>query len=383
MQNKRTILFLTGKYTTDVADAICERLAKSNENMGIVVNQRELESNFEIFVLDKLFPLDSKIRRGMRNAYLRYKDSMPDKKIVQAIGFKNNNALHNHIFNAITRYTPDLVVVTSDTVLNPTLSSIHKLGKNTKVVVICDSFVLDKRLINRNVDYYFVDNFDIRNQLIEGGIGEDRIEIAAIPLKRAANDKLNKEEAINKMGLDANKKTVLVSCGNDGDDRFKKVITALSDANLNANIIVACSKNVTLLNLARNKGLIAYNEGINMHVALTACDLLITKSNVTLIAEAINKKKLVFGILPSTKKETIQLDYLSTDTIVKIDNEENLIKKVTDYIGDLETGAETEYEEIFKLLNEREYVESTQIIADKLLAMVDRERDFLVKSQNT
>jgi hypothetical protein len=379
MQNKKTVLFITGKYTREVADAVSERLNEivGTKGCGIVVNQRELTTTFNKYFVDKIFPFENKARRFLRNLYLRIKEKSLNKKPIQTIGFKKMKSLHKHTLNVINRYNPDLVAVTSSAVLEPTLSAIHKQGRNTKVVVICDGFVLDNRLINRNVDYYFVDNFDMRNKLIEGGISEDRIEITPLPLKKSAIDDISKEEARKKMGIEGDKKIVLVSTGIDGDDRFKKVIEALADAQINANIIIACGKNVSLINLARNKGLIAYNDGIKIHIALSGCDLLITKPISTLIAEAIYRNKLVFGMLPANRNEAVQLDYLATDTIVKIADEKQLIEKVIDYIGDLEAGNETKYAEIFNLLEGKEHIDSAVLIAEKLLNMVIVEEDFI------
>lgn len=368
MQNKRTILFLTGKYSTDIAEAVLERVATSNDNLGIVVNQRELESSFKINFLNKIFPLNSRVRRNVRNVDLSIKDTLSNKKIVQAIGYKSHNVLHRHIYNVLNRYSPDLVCVTSAAVMIPTLSAIHKQGKNTKVVAICDNFVLDERMINRNVDYYYLDNFDMRNKLILGGISEEKIEITPLPLKKKALDLVTKEDAVKKMGLDEHKKNVLIYTG--GDERFKGVINALSSSQISANVIFACDNNVQLLNMARNKGFMAHNEGINIHLAISAADLVITIPESTLIAESIYKKKLVFGLLPLTPKDVMVLDYLSTDTIVKIENEKSLVEKTATYISDLETGSWTGYEEIFKLMESKEFVDSSEVISKSLVDMI-------------
>ncbi|HOO22983.1 MAG TPA: hypothetical protein PKY53_04805 [Clostridia bacterium] len=371
MQNKRTILFLTGKYSSDVAEAVNERVSQSNDNLGIIVNQRELESTFMNFI-DKVVPVNSKLRRLVRGAILTVKDTLSDKKITQTIGFKNANVLHSHIYNVLNRYTPDVVAVTSSEVLVPALSAIHKTGKNTKVVAICDNFVLDEKMLNRNVDRFFVDNFDIRNKLIAGGIAEDKIEITPLALKRSAQEEITKEDAVKKLGLDESKKTILIntSC----DDRFKTLINALSEAHINANVVVACQSNVNLLNLARDKGFNAYNEGINIHAAISASDLVITRPEPTFIAECVYKKKLIFGVLPLTPKEGNTLDYLGTDTIVKIENEKELVEKASSYISDLEAGSYTGYEEIFSLLEQKEFVDSAQRISDFLIGLCINER---------
>jgi hypothetical protein len=379
MQNKRTILFLTGKYSTDVAKALLERVEESKDNLGIIVNQRELESAFKVHFLDKIFPLDSKLRRATRNFNKALKGSTANKKMAQAIGFKSSNVLHSNIYNVLNRYTPDIVVVTSPHVITATLSAIHKQGKNTKVVAVCDNFVLDEQMINVNIDYFFVDNFDMRNKLTYGGINEEKIEITPFPLTKGASEIVTKEDALKKIGLDEHKKTVLVNTG--GDDRFKGVITLIAAANINANVIVACSNNAQLLNLARNKGFTAYNEGINIHTAILASDLVVTSPNPAFIAESILKKKLIFGLLPLSKQEEMVLDYLSTDIIVKIEDEKCLVEKTETFISDLETGAETGYEEIYKLLESREVIDSSKLICDALIDMIVKDKEFL-KSTN-
>lgn len=377
MLNKKTILFLTGKYDSSVAEAIYELLVRSPENLPIIINQRELENGFKIHVLDKLLPLSSGVRRFARNIHLMLKDAAPDKKSVQTISFKPAKIFDKHIYNAINRYTPDLVAVTSDVVLEPTLNAIYKTGRNTKVMVIGEGFLLSRRMINRNVDFYFVDNFDMRNRLIEGGIGSDRIEIAPLPLKLSAMENISKEDAGKKMALDPDKKTVFIHCG--GLDKFAKAINALALAGLNANIIVACGKNVKLLNLARNKGLIAYNESLNVHVAVSAADLVISNADAPIIAEAAAKKKLVFGIYPVSRKDNLQLEYLSTDAIVKIADEKELVAKTAEFISDRETGSETAYEDIYKALAEREAFHSAKVISDKIIEIIDRENSLKEK----
>jgi len=180
------------------------------------------------------------------------------------------------------------------------------------------------------------------------------------------------------MGLDEHKKTALIYTG--GDDRFKTIISELSLASINANIIVASDKNVQLLNLARSKGFIAYNEGINIHTAIASSDLVITRPEPTIIAQSIYQKKLVFGINPMSSQEERALDYLSTDTIVKIDDAKSLVEKTATFISDLETGSETGYEEIYALLESREFVDSSQLICDKLIEMIVLEQELLAST---
>lgn len=335
MQNKKTVLFFTDRYRTEVAENILNEYADNGSVLGLIVTRKEVSNPIVNATIDKLLPDDSGFRYALRNKRLLFA-SLKSKRIPsQNTTFSKRDRRQARILNAINRYNPDVVAVTTHTLLADVLAAVEKYGQSVKVVVIAEEFVLDKRLIQRNVDYYFVDNYDMRTVLSEGGIPDDRIEIASLPIAKEYFENNDREKALKKFALEGDRPVVLVSSSAVGDSRFKKVLEAIKNADLNADFIIACGKNRPLLTAARELGFSSYNEGIDMNAALNACDLLISRPTTMLMGAAIVKNKPVYALLPNGKTEEANLDYLALDAVTKIKDLPDLIFKTEQFLNGL------------------------------------------------
>ena len=335
MLKKKTVLFFTGRYNTAVAENILKELRSDPSAVGVIVTKKELENHILNGIVDKLIPEESKMRYLIRNKRLAMGSINSRRTPSQKTIFNPRSPLQRHILNALERYNPGVVAVTNYALLADVLASLDKYGKNVKTVVISEEFVLDKRLIQRSVDYYFVDNFDMRNDLAECGIPDDKISIVSIPVAREFFEKNDREEALKKFALDGHKPVILVSASALGDGRFIKVVEKLKEGDFDVDYIVACGKNRTFLNAARDLGFSAYNEGVDVNAALNACDLVIARPTTMLLAESLVKKKPVIALLPNGKVEEENLEYLATENVTKVDGIEKLNAAVKKFLDGL------------------------------------------------
>lgn len=345
MQNKKTLLFFTDRYNTAVAENIIKEYSGDNSVLGVIITRKEL-ANFVVNAMWELvLPDESKARNFIHNKRIAL-GTLNSKRIPpQNTTFSHRDRRQKRILNALHRYNPDVVAVTTHTVLFDVLSAVERYGQGVKVVVIGEEFVLDRRLIQRNVDYYFVDNYDMRNLLAEGGIPDEKIEIASLPIGKEYFERNNREEAVKKFALDDMKPTILISASTYGDSRFKKVLEEIKKEQFDTNIVVACGKDRALLNVARELEFTAYNEGIDMNAALNACDILVARPTTMLMGAAIVKSKSVLALLPSGVTESANLKYLSIDSVTKIDDTETLILRLRDFINEFYDKQSAEYEE--------------------------------------
>ena len=335
MLKKKTVLFFTGRYNTAVAENILKELRSDPSAVGVIVTKKELENHILNGIVDKLIPEESKMRYLIRNKRLAMGSINSRRTPSQKTIFNPRSPLQRRILNALERYNPGVVAVTNYALLADVLASLDKYGKNVKTVVISEEFVLDKRLIQRSVDYYFVDNFDMRNDLAECGIPDDKISIVSIPVAREFFEKNDREEALKKFALDGHKPVILVSASALGDGRFIKVVEKLKEGDFDVDYIVACGKNRTFLNAARDLGFSAYNEGVDVNAALNACDLVIARPTTMLLAESLVKKKPVIALLPNGKVEEENLEYLATENVTKVDGIEKLNAAVKKFLDGL------------------------------------------------
>ncbi|MFA6866916.1 MAG: hypothetical protein WCR54_05305 [Clostridia bacterium] len=371
MRCKKTILILSGKYNKEVGESIKEVFNQNKTCLAIDVNHRELENGFKSKFLDVIFPLDSTFRRKWRKLYRKILAMFHDRN--KKLNLKKTKLLgiNRKTKNALNRYNPDILVVTSTPLLTPAILAVQRSEIPVKLCVVGDSFVIHQKMINNNVDYYFVDNYDLRTKLVENNIVEEKIFIAPLPLTQKAFEEISVEDAYKKLALNDDKKTILINTGSDGDDCFIEVVNQIAKATLQANIIVACGKNTALMTIVKNNGFFAYNDTINMEMAISASDLIISCSDNKVIAQSLLKQKLVFGIFPNGKKEELELDYLSTDSIVRITDTQDLIEKTVNYLTDIEAGNSTDYDSILELLRDKENENGAKIICNKLMEIIE------------
>lgn len=364
MLGKKTVIFFTDRYNTAVAENIRAELPK--DAVSVIVTKKELGSFVYNALKDKSIPEKTAFRAFLRNLRQKILAYNFDKTIRQKIVYRKTNGVQRHVLNVLYRFEPDLVVVTGETILGDVLAGIDARGK-IKCVVAGEEFVLDKRIIHRNADYYFVDNFDMREKLVRSGVPESKIEITPLPVGRKFFDGAAPDELRKKFFL-SEKPVILVACSVMADGRFRKVLSALAACGIAADFLVACGKNRDFLNFAKDLGFAAYNETLDMNEALNVCDLAIARPTTMFLAEAMAKKKPIFSLFPNGKIERANLGYLSLDRITDVKDIPTLCRKTAEFVENL-TAREGE-----STIPEERSAEETSAkrIADKLLELIER-----------
>ncbi|NCA93010.1 hypothetical protein EOM82_07215, partial [bacterium] len=356
MYNKKTAIFFTDTYKNSVANVLKSEFVKKNDRVGIIVAKKEVESLVANNLIDRIIPADTSFRYKIKNLTLPLINKNSDKVVKKSIPFMNvNNGKEKRIANVLSRYNPEVVVVTDHSLLHSCISAVNSQGNGAKVVVAYDEFTLDKRIVNKNVDLYFVDNMEIKQALIAEGIAEEKIEITDLPIENKFFATIEYGAAAKKLNIDTSKKTLLFCASYIGDERFFKLIDAVSEARFDANIVFACGKNRKFLAMAREKNFIAFNESLDMNFALTAADLVIMRPTTILMQEAISKNKKVFSIFPIDKIEENNQNYLAVDKIAKYSDIPSLIAAIRNFLDDT---AEREAEVIEKITIDEEKEDS-------------------------
>jgi len=330
MLNKRTILFFTDTYNKTVAENVAEEIADDNDAVAVIVTKKELKSAASNYIVKKLFPEGSARRLSAYNTRVRFKSVNMEKKPRKKLALPAHKNIRKRILNALHRYNPSVVAVTDYSVMKDLFEAIDKYGKEIKVAVIPDEYILDKRLINSMVNYYFVDNLDMRNALVDNGVPDEKVVICGLPVGREFLTRKT-EGAKVKFALTDGIPTLLVSASRAGDWRFRKVLETIKNADLDMNVIAACGKSRKFLNYARSLGFNAYADGIDMNAALDACDAVVTRPTTLLMAEAIAKGKDVYALYPEGKMEKATLDYLGIDSVTKVDDLDGLVKNLKEF----------------------------------------------------
>lgn len=311
------------------------------------------------------FKEESKIRKVYDKVKEYRKTSKIDKLAPQKVSFNIKSPVHRRVQNVFLRYNPDIVIAMTPSILIPTLAVREKLKVETKVVVVIDEFCLDKQMVNPLVDMYFVDNHDIKDELVQNKIDDENITITSIPVRSKIQKQLSREDALKVFDFE-DKPTVMLVASQYGDERFKKVISALSDEKFDINLIVACGYNRRLLAYVREKtNFVGLNEGIDINAGYCCSDIIVARPTAMVLAEALYKKKLVFSIYPSGEMEKRTHEYLGLDLIIKMDNEQKVIERIKEYLDNKDN-----FEATRRIVENAVEGEPVEKIAKKLYEML-------------
>lgn len=365
MRGKNTIIILTDNSSRNTSAAIKEAIRDNKDVLVIIIAENELEGYLRNSLFNFLFKEESKIR-GYYDRFKEFRKATKMNKLAsQKVSFNIKSPVHRRVQNVFLRYTPDIVIAMTPKVLAPSLAVRDKLRMKTKIVAVIDEFSLDKQMVHRAVDYYFVDNDNIKKELIEHGVSEQVVQVNYIPIRSHIKKEITREEALKMFDFE-DRLTILIVASQFGDERFKKVVAALYDKRYDANVIVACGYNRRMLAYVREKtNFLGLNEGININAGYSCADIIIARPTATVLMEAIYKKKLIFAIHPSGEMEKRAINFLNQHLLIKAENETELMEQLDKFMEDNDSYIGIEEE--VKMFVEQE---PTELLVNKLYELM-------------
>lgn len=128
-----------------------------------------------------------------------------------------NKKMANKLHNLFREYLPDLVIST-----HPFASQMTSYLKETNktdcklATVLTDFASHDQWLVGKEYcDLYFVSNENMKHELLEAQIPENKIHVTGIPISERFSENYNKDEIFKTFNLNPNKKTILFFGGGE------------------------------------------------------------------------------------------------------------------------------------------------------------------------
>lgn len=218
----------------------------------------------------------------------------------------------------ISRQNPDMVVSTHS--LAAVLMSEYKRKKlvDTKTIGIVTDFCILPYWDMADMDYYITANEHIKDLLIKKGIHPDKILPYGIPIDLKFSQKISKEEARRKLGIE-NKETLFIISGSMGFGKTEKYIKSLDSIDRDFQIISVCGRNENMKNrvdrlITKKK---VYNFGYvdNVDVIMDASDIIVTKPGGLTVSEAIAKKLPMVLVDPIPGQEDRNKEFLINNSL--------------------------------------------------------------------
>ncbi len=290
MQNKKTVLFIMPEENDGQAGSIKHELCKDVAFTAVILSEDTLRCLPKNYFFDKIFPKGSHRREVWRN----FKEKTNARKKLFTYG--EWYALPEKTFrNAVYRYMPDSIVVSSSAALYSTVYFVKKIGLHIRICVLCKDLVVDPDLIDENVDCYFVDNIAMRENLVAHGIPSERIEINTLPLSEEFITDRSKEAARHDLSYPADTRVIVVNAEYGGAKMRRAISLLLDSKKKGQKLIFLTGKDKPMNTFLTDKGATMYAEE-DLGKLFTAADVVLTVPDPTVVSEvqAVGTQVIVF-----------------------------------------------------------------------------------------
>ncbi len=166
----------------------------------------------------------------------------------------------------------------------------------TLISVLTD-YTAHSSYLQDEIDYYICGDEYVKELLIEDGISEEKIFPFGIPVEKSFMQSRSKDVVFEELGLDPNKKTVLLMGGSFGAGDIKGTLDDISYIDRDFQVLVIAGRNTSLKN-SLIENIKEYNSNIDIKILgftdimndiLPSVDILVTKPGGLTTTEALLK----------------------------------------------------------------------------------------------
>lgn len=249
-------------------------------------------------------------------------------------------------------FEPDVVISTHPFGSQMT-SYLKQKGKtNCKLATIMTDFKPHEQwLIGNNfVDFFFVSNSCMKEELVKNNIPENKIFVTGIPISNRFLQTYNKDEICSLFDIDTNKKTVLFFGGGEyglGKDRTVAILNSLTDFS-NIQVIAIAGKNekmkqeferiVKEKNKENEIKVLPFTDKVPELMAIS--DLVITKPGGLTVSESLASHLPLVVINPIPGQEEENAEFLENSNcavwLKKDDEPKNVLSSILNNENKLE-----------------------------------------------
>ncbi len=207
---------------------------------------------------------------------------------------------------------PDYIITTH--FLPPDLAGhLKKNNKiHSKIITIITDYGVHPFWISEGTDTYIVASGFTKARLLEAGVNENNIKEFGIPFSAKFQQKLNRQQLSGKLGIEADKFTVLLMTGSFGLGPLEKIAELISRQ---AQVLVVCANNHSLYARLRKKNIAnvkVFGFVHNAQELMAVSDMIITKPGGLTITELINMELVPVFINAIPGQETVNIAALNS-----------------------------------------------------------------------
>lgn len=232
---------------------------------------------------------------------------------------KKSKGMSKRIANACMRFDPVAVVCPTAYSLLAAVESKKQNEFDAPIVSVIPDFTYDKNLSDYAVDYYIVENGQLKDSLVGGGIPASCVLELGVPVSGYKISHDEKQQLKEKLGL-KDTPTVFV-CAVEGKESVE-ALDMLFDQGDIINVVVYV-ENKKLQNKLRKKVELKGADNVQLfdklslyNDYLSASDILITNYDAATIAKAFASFKAVIAFAPKSDVQKADVEYLTQNELI-------------------------------------------------------------------
>jgi len=292
------------------ASAIAEAFAQNYPEIE-VKNVNVLDFVFDIFKLGLPWIVDY----VTSNIPILYKWVYHYNNSLSGSGFLNNasNAIlkKSKFVKFINDFKPDFILSTNPLPMQLVSKTKEENIINIPSANVCTDFGFHSLWHNKDVNYYFVANEEIKNSLIEHKVDSNKILVTGIPTASKFLKIIDKNKVINNLGFDATRPILLVVGGKTSYENLVKIISGVKNKKLQFIIVAGRDKKLleklTKSRFSKETFVKIFGFIDNLEEYMTVSDVILTKAGGLTVSECLvkNLPMIINDIIPGQEEDNV------------------------------------------------------------------------------
>ena len=313
MQPLRIMMLMakTGGGHGAVADAVAQALQRLYEDAveASVVDGLRGFAPFPFSHIDSTYPWQVKLGGDGYGAAWRALNDAGRAKMLM----KSTWPLVRTAALKMVQQPVDAIVAVHPLFVLPCLWAMDRTGRHVPFITMVSDLVAVHALwCDVGTDCLLAPTETSRLEAIEHGVPPDRIRVVGLPIRLQFADPIEpRPEVRARLGLQPDKRTVLLMGGGDGMGNLGEIVRAVGFSGIDLQMIVVAGRNRKLEQQLRETDwpVPARIEGFtqDIPVLMNAADVLISKAGPTTVAEALARElpTILSGFIPSQEEENV------------------------------------------------------------------------------
>ena len=285
------------------------------ELVDIVTYARPKFNKFQNFLGKTLATKFRKFRMKLYKKHMYSKMNQQSKFVDMCVKIVYTKKLER----LLKEINADIIISTQSAPTELVARNKKKFGNPIIASVFTDYGLHRYHLLSKeNIDYNFVPTIEIKKQMMDLSVPEDKIYVTGIPISKDFSPTLNKKDEITKQySLEKNQPLLLfVAGGGLGYDNSLPYFKELLNIDLSFSYIFVAGKNEKLKEKAELMAKNSRKNGIvlgytrEMAKLLSASDLLIGKPGGLITTEAIQMNTPICAVAPIPGQELKNVDFI-------------------------------------------------------------------------